>query len=213
MLHILCAFAGAVSAAAVAVLEGAGKSTGSFHLVSAGSGVGHKGIHKKGTTLTLSYKREIVRRKDSGLLYTTQDLENSFAKATSVCAVRTVCSVNSRMALRARAASAAPLDCVRVRRSTMEEWESEMRLWYNIVEELGQKTMPLTIAVLQKRAREIGERQSMPGFPASPRFVRRWATWQNLVRISICGTGLSAATDWAAAQERMAETRKNLSAY
>jgi len=72
--------------------------------------------------------------------------------------------------------------------------------------------MPVTMAVLQQRARKIGQRLSVSGATASPRFVRRWATWHNRLKTSLWGTGESAAIDEAAAQQRMAQLRKGLSA-
>jgi len=142
----------------------------------------------------------------------TQDLVNVFPKPTSVAAVRAVCSVKSRMSLQGRAASGEPLDSIRVRPSTMADVDRELRRWYEIVDGPGPDTLPLSMAVLQQRAREIGERLDKSGFSASTEFVRRRATRHNLVNSSLWGTGGSAATYAAAAQERMAQIREDLSA-
>jgi len=81
------------------------------------------------------------------------------------------------------------------------------------VDGLGTGAVPLNMAVLQQRARKIGERLGVSGFSASSGFVRRWATRHNLVNISLWGAGGSAATNEAATQQRKEEIRADLSAY
>ena len=127
--------------------------------------------------------------------------------------MRAVCSVKSRMSLQGRAASGEPLNSLRVRRSTMADVDRALRRWYEIVDGLGPDTLPLTMAVLQQRARDIGERLGVSGFASSTGSLRRWAERHNLVSSSLWGTGSSAATDVAVAQERMALIREDLSAH
>jgi len=67
----------------------------------------------------------------------------------------------------------------------VEDVDRELRRWFYIVDGLGTNAIPLNRAVLQQRAREIGERLGVSGLSASPGIVRRWATGHNLVNISL----------------------------
>jgi len=95
----------------------------------------------------------------------------------------------------------------------VEDVDRELRRWFDIVDGLGTDAILFTMAVLQQRAREIGQRLGVYGFSASPGFVRRWATRHNLVNISLWGADGSAVTNEAATQQRMAGVRVDLSAY
>ena len=215
--HAVGVAAAAASAAVVAHLESAAPATStptrSTARGTACAASGHEGVRKKRQPQTVGDKLGIICLKDTRMLDKTQDLVNVFPKPTSVATVRAVCSVRSRMSLQGRSASGEPLDSLRGRRSTMADVDRELRRWYEIVNGLGPDTLPLTMAVLQQRAREIGERLGVSGFAASTGFVRRWAARHNLVNTSLWGTGGSAATAVAAAQERMAQIRADLSAY
>jgi len=146
------------------------------------------------------------------MFYKTRRLETVFLKTTSVDAERTLCSVKSWSSLKAFAGCGEPLDCLRVPCSTPEDVDRELYRWCKIVDGLVPDTMPFTVAVLQQRARTIGKRLGVSGFTASPRFVRRWAAWHKRFKNSLWGTGESAASDVAAAHQRMAQLRKGLSA-
>jgi len=211
--HAVGMAAAAASAAAVAHLEGASTSTPPPPRGAAGAAASHTGVRKQGQPLKLGDKLEIFRLMDSGLFEKTQDLVNAFYKPNSVAAVRSQCSSRSRRSLHARAASGEPLDSGRARRSAVEDADRELRRWFDIVNGLGTDAIPLTMAILQQRAREIGERLGVSGSSASPGLVWRWATRHNLVNISLWGAGGSAATNEAATKQRMAYIRTDLSAY
>jgi len=205
--------AAAASAAAVAHLEDASTPSPLPPRGAVRAAAGHTGARIQRQPLTLGDKLEIIRFKDSGLFETAQDLVNAIYKPTSVAAVRSACSLRSRRSLQARAASGEPLDSGQARRSAVEDVDRELRRCFDIVDGLGTGAVPLNMAVLQQRAREIGEQLGVSGFSASPGFVRRRATRHNLVNISLWGAGGSAATNEAATQQRMAEIRADLSAY
>lgn len=77
-----------------------------------------------------------------------------------------------RIALHARAERGEPLDCVSVGPTTIEDKDRKLRRLYDVVKGLGLDTVPLTMAVLQQHAREIGERQGMLVIAVSPGYLR-----------------------------------------
>jgi len=178
----------------------------------ASAAAGNTGKKTKRQPRTLRNKLETTPVKDKGMFYKTKNLETVFRKATSVEEVQTMCSVKSWAYMKALARCGEPLDCLRVPCSTPEDVDREKYRWCEIVDGLVPDTMPFTMAVLQQRAGKIGERLGVSGFTASPRFVRRWATRHKRFKTSLLGTGESAASDLAAAHQRMAQLRKGLSA-
>lgn len=101
----------------------------------------------------------------------------------------------------------------RVRRSTFSDVDRELRRWYNIVSGLGADLVPPAVEVLRARAEDISAHLGVSIFCASAAFIRRWAKRQNLVNVSLWGTGGSAAADVEASKQRMAEIRADLLAY
>jgi len=201
--HAVGMAAAAASAAAVAHLEGARTPTPPPPRGAVGAAACHTGVRRQGQPLTLGDKLEIIRLMDSGLFEVTQDVGNAFYKPMSVGAVGSQFSSRSRRSLRARAASGEPLDSGRARRSAVQDVDRELRRWFDIVNGLGTDAIPLTMAILQQRAREIGERLGVSGSSASPGLVRRWATRHNLVNISLWGAGGSEATNEAVNKQQM----------
>jgi len=193
--HAVGMAAVAASTDAVVHLEGACTPTPPPPRGAAGAAAGHTGDRKKRQPLTLGDKLQIICLQELKLFETAQDLVNAFYNPTSVAAVRSACSLRSRRSLQARAASGELLHSGRTWRSAVENVDRELRRWFDIVDGLGPDAISLTMAVLQQRAREIGERLGVSGSSASPRFVRRWAPRHNLVNISFLGAGGSAATN------------------
>eukprot|EP00168_Porphyra_purpurea_P018752 TRINITY_DN7135_c0_g1_i1.p1 TRINITY_DN7135_c0_g1~~TRINITY_DN7135_c0_g1_i1.p1 ORF type:complete len:534 (-),score=5.13 TRINITY_DN7135_c0_g1_i1:258-1859(-) len=78
---------------------------------------------------------------------------------------------------------------------------------------MGGADLPVTMAVLETRARDIAADLGVQGFAGSPGFIQRWASRHRLKSVKLWGQAGSAEEAVRLGERRMAEIREELAAY
>jgi len=163
-------------------------------------------------TLTSGDKIELIRMYDSGV-HTWQSLPEAFPKEISRSISRRICEPRERARILKRARSGEPLDATRTRRSKFEEIDAALKTWFDGIESMGGAELPMTMAVLETRAREIATDLGVEGFVGSPGFIQRWAFRHRLKSVKLWGQSGSAAKAVRKGERRMAEIGSDLADY
>jgi len=167
---------------------------------------------KTKVTLTLGDKIELIRMYDSGV-HTWRSLQEAFPKEISRSVARRTCEPRERARILKRARAGEPLDATRTRRSKFEEIDASLKTWFDGIESMGGEELPMTMAVLETRAREIATDLGVEGFVGSPGFIQRWASRHRLKSVKLWGQAGSAAEAVRKGERRMAEIRSDLADY
>ena len=177
------------------------------------SGVADGLIRKERTALSLGDKIAFIRLFDRGVHTSMQSLVDSFDIPISLSNARRICEPRERSRLLARARSGEPLDVVRARRSRFEAVDKALRAWYDGIQTMARRDLPVTLAVLEAKAAEIAAELGVTGFKASTGFVQKWAQRHSLRNVALWGQGGSAIEAARQGEERMAEIRRELAKY
>jgi len=100
--------------------------------------------------------------------YTWRSLREAFPKDISVSAARRTCNPSDRARLLKRARDGDPVSSTRTRRSKFEELDAALKTWSDGIETMGGADLPMTMAELETRAREIATELGVEGFLGSP---------------------------------------------
>jgi len=177
------------------------------------SGVADGLIRKERTALSLGDKIAFIRLFDRGVHTSMQSLVDSFDIPISLSNARRICEPRERSRLLARERSGEPLDVVRARRSRFEAVDKALRAWYDGIQTMARRDLPVTLAVLEAKAAEIAAELGVTGFKASTGFVQKWAQRHSLRNVALWGQGGSAIEAARQGEERMAEIRRELAKY
>jgi len=167
---------------------------------------------KPNVTLTLGDKIDLIRMCDTGA-YTWRSLRAAFPKDISLSAARRTCSPSERARLLKRARDGEPVNSTRTRRSKFEEIDAALKTWFDCIETMGGSDLPITMVVLETRAREIATELGVEGFLGSPRFIQRWASGHRLKSVKLWGQAGSAAEAVRLGERRMAGIRADPATY
>jgi len=206
--HAMDITASAASAAAVDSTEIIGPASNPSPPRATRCGAGM--LRKSRQSITIDENLKMVEMKASGACRTWEDNKEAFPKSVSESVIRD--EWRQRKTFRKRSGED-PGTTRRLRHSACADINQELRLWYNMCAELGAKSVPLTMAVMRRRAEEIVVNLGVTGISVSSSFVRLWAKRHNLVNISILSSGGSAAADVESSWKRMEEIRLQLEAY
>jgi len=102
------------------------------------------------------------------------------------------------------------LDTTRTWRYKFEEIDASLKTWLDGIESMGGAELPMTIAVLEARARKISTYLGIEGFVGSPGFIQRWASRPRLNSVKPWGQAGSAAEAVRKGERRIAEIWSNL---
>jgi len=172
----------------------------------------HQAPRKTKVTLTLGDKIELIRMYDSGV-HSRRSLQEAFPKEISRSVAHRTCEPRDRARLLKRARDGEPLDATRTRRSKFEEIDAALKTLFEGIETMGGAELPMTMAVLETRAREIATELGVDGFVGSPGFIQRWASRHRLNSVKLWGQAGSAAEAVRQRERRMAEIRSELATY
>jgi len=117
----------------------------------------------------------------------------------------------NRAQFKRQAAADENLSWTRHRRSYFAKVSSKLWKWYQTLQRVGSKHLPVSGRILEARARLIAVELRVTGFKGSPNFIQKWARRYYLHNIALWGTGGSADASWA--EPLIAETRKKLKGY
>jgi len=163
-------------------------------------------------TLTLGDMIELIRMYDSGV-HTWRSFQEAFPKEIPRSVARRTCEPRERARILKRARAGEPLDAKRTRRSMFEEIDASRKTWFDGIESMGGSELPMTMAVLETRAREIVSDLGVEGLVGSSGFIQRWASRHRLKSVNLCGQAGSAAEAVRKGERRMAEIRSDLSDF
>jgi len=167
---------------------------------------------KTKVTLTLGDKIDLIRMYDSGVP-SWRSLQEAFPKEISRSVARRTCEPRERARLLNRARHGEPLDATRTRRSKFEEIDAALKTWFDGIEAMGGAELPMTMAVLETRAREIATELGVEGSVGSPGFIQLWASRHRLNSVKLWGQAGSAAEAVRQGERRMAEVRSEPAIY
>jgi len=105
------------------------------------------------------------------------------------------------------------VNSTRTRRSKFEEIDAALKTWFDGIETMGGADLPMTMAVLETRAREIATELGVEGLLGSPGFFQRWASGHRLKSVKLWGQAGSAAEAVRLGERRMAGIRADLATY
>jgi len=106
-----------------------------------------------------------------------------------------------------------PVNSTRTRRSKFEKIDAALKTWFDGIKNMGGADLPMTMAVLETRAREIATELGVEGFFGSPEFIQPWASRHRLRSVKLWGQAGSAAESGRLGEWRMAEIRAELATY
>lgn len=177
------------------------------------SGVAGGHVRKERTPLSLGEKISLIRLFDRGLHKTMRGLVDSFSITISLATARRICEPRERARLLARARSGEALDAVRLRRSRYQAVDKALRVWFDGIQTMASSDLPVTLAVLEKKAAEIAAELGLAEFKASVGFIQKWAQRHHLRNVALWGQGGSAIDAAKRGEERMSEIRAELANY
>jgi len=143
-------------------------------------------------TRTLDNKIDLIRMYDSDV-HSWPSPEEAFRKKTSRSVARRSCEPRKRAWLLKRMRNGEPIDDMRTRRSKFEEVDAALNTWFLGIETIGGAELPMTMSVLEKRAREIAAERGVKGSLGSPAFIQRWASRHHIKRLKLWGQAGSVA--------------------
>ena len=162
---------------------------------------------KPRTPISLGDKLALIEIRDAG--HTWPQTLAMFRLSISVSAARAI--YKNKEEFRRRAAASEDLSGTRQRRSYFEAVSQGLWDWYQAIQRVGGRHLPVSGGLLEARARRIATELGVTGFKGSPHFIQNWAARHNLHNVALWGQGGSA--DVAGAAARIAEIRSKLEAY
>jgi len=94
-------------------------------------------------------------------------------KEISRSAARRTCEPRERARILKRARAGEALDATRTRRHKFEEIDAALRTWFDSIESMGGAELPMTMAVLGTRERDIATDLGVEEFLGSSGLIKR----------------------------------------
>lgn len=94
-----------------------------------------------------------------------------------------------------------------------EEVVAGLKTWFGGIEAMGGSHLPMTMVVLETRAREVAAERGVQEFFGSPGFIQRWASRHRLKSVKLWGQAGSAAEAVRSGEQRLAESRAEVVGY
>jgi len=162
---------------------------------------------KSRTSVPVGNKIALIDIKDAG--HTWAQTLSMFSLNISRSAARDI--YDKRVEYKRRAAASENLTAPRLRRSYFGQVSQGLWDWYQTLQRVGARHLPVSGGVLEARARRIAAELGATGFKGSPHFIQNWARRYNLRNVALWGQGGSVDTE--AAAPRIAQIREQLEAY
>jgi len=163
-----------------------------------------RGARRRRTPMMLDTTLRVIGWHAAGwtIYYISRQLDNQYDRSGLYK------NIKQKDSLLSRAAEGAAGGRVSSRAAQYPQVDKALFEWFLAVRARSRKRVLLSLAILRKKALQVGEHVGITDFAASNGFIQRWASRHGLVNASLHGSGASASVEEAA--ERMAAIRQQL---